>query len=294
MKIGFIGLGAMGQGMVGQLLLSGYEVQVWNRSAGPVEQAVEQGAKAAKSARAVAASSELMISMLPDDHVAHEVLVESKVLEALPKGGIHINMATVSPGFARGMAVLHQRLGSHYLAAPVLGRPDVAAAGKLNIMVAGIAEACERAMPVLETLGQKVWPVGDEPERANVVKIAANFMLATAIESMGEASALTRAYGIGTDTFLEIVTNTLFASPAYQGYGKMIREASYTPAGMKMTWGLKDVGLALQASQEGRVPLPFAGVLRDSLLDAMAHGGGEVDWSAMAETTARRARLDER
>lgn len=294
MKIGFVGLGAMGQGMVGQLLQSGHAVKVWNRSPGPVEQAIEQGAEAAKSARAVAESCELMVSMLPDDHVIHKVLVESKALEALPKGGLHVNMATVSPGFARGMAALHRRLGSHYLAAPVLGRPDVAAAGKLNIVVAGVPEVRERATPVLETLGQKTWPVGDEPERANVVKIAANFMLATAIESMGEASALTRAYGIGADTFLEIVTNTLFAAPAYQGYGKMIREASYTPAGMKMTWGLKDVGLALQASQEERVPLPFAGVLRDSLLDALACGDGDKDWSAMAETTARRAKLDER
>lgn len=294
MKIGFIGLGAMGLGMARQLLEADYDVTVWNRSPGPVETLSAQGANAAKSADAAARSSEVLISMLPDDTVAHDVLIESKALEALPKDAVHVNMATVSVGFARGMVALHRRLGSHYVAAPVLGRPDVAAAGKLNIIAAGTSTVVERVMPILEAMGQKVWSVDEPPEHANVVKIAANFMLASAIESMGEASALTQAHGVGRDTFLEIVTNTLFAAPAYQGYGKMIREASYTPAGMKMSWGLKDVGLALQASHERHVPLPFAGILRDSLLDAMAHGDGDKDWSAMAETSVRRANFDKR
>ncbi|WP_280951260.1 NAD(P)-dependent oxidoreductase [Salinicola endophyticus] len=294
MKVGFVGLGAMGQGMAAQLLKAGHTVTVWNRSPAPVETLVAEGATAAKSARALAAKCDVLISMLPDDHSVHEVLVASKALEALPKDSVHINMATVSPGLARALGALHDGLGSHYVSAPVLGRPDVAAAGKLNIIVSGAPAVQERVTPVLEALGQRLWPVGDAPERACVVKIAANFMLATAIESMGEASALTRAYGIDADTFLEIVTSTLFAAPAYQGYGKMIREARYTPAGMKMAWGFKDVSLALAASQERQVPLPFAGVLRDSLLDAMAHGDADKDWAALAETAARRGNLDAR
>ncbi|WP_110668593.1 NAD(P)-dependent oxidoreductase [Salinicola halophilus] len=291
MKIGFMGLGAMGQAMVSRLLEAGFEVTVWNRSPGPVTTAKANGAAVSESPVKLAKASDVLISMLPDDNAAHEVLVASKALEALGKDRVHVNMATVSVGFARGMQALHQRLGSHYVAAPVLGRPDVAAAGKLNILAAGDAAVLERLQPLFAAMGQKVWPLGESPERANVVKVAANLMLATAIESMGEASALTEAHGVGRDDFLEIVTGTLFAAPAYQGYAKLIREARYEPAGMRMGWGLKDVGLALQASQEGRVPLPFAGVLRDSLLDAMARGDGEKDWAAMAETPFRRANL---
>lgn len=294
MKIGFIGLGVMGQGMVGRLLDAGFMVTVWNRSQAPVKAALERGAKASDSPVKLAKASDILVTMLPDDNVAHEVLVASGALEALAKDAIHVNMATVSAGFSRGMSVLHRRLGSHYVAAPVLGRPDIAAAGKLNILAAGDPEARARIEPVLAAMGQKIWPLGDEPERASVVKIAANFMLATAIESMGEASALTEAHGVGRDDFLDIVTSTLFASPAYQGYGKMIREASYVPAGMKMAWGLKDVELALQASHDGQVPLPFAGVLRDSLLEAIARGDGDKDWCALAETPIRRAHLDRR
>lgn len=294
MKIGFVGLGGMGQGMVGQLLEAGHDVTVWNRSKAPVEKLEAKGAKVSESPRKLAKSSEVLITMLPDDSIVHETLVESGALEALGKQAVHINMATVSVGFARGLAALHKRLGSHYVAAPVLGRPDVAAAGKLNVIAAGESAVVERITPILEAMGQKVWPVGEAPELANVVKIGANFMLASAIESMGEACALNEAHGVGRDTFLDIVTSTLFAAPAYQGYGKMIREANYTPAGMKMAWGLKDVGLAMQASHDSQVPLPFGGIVRDSLLEALARGDGDKDWAALAETPIGRTHLDKR
>nr|WP_317450686.1 NAD-binding protein [Phytohalomonas tamaricis] len=143
-------------------------------------------------------------------------------------------------------------------------------------------------------MGQKVWPVGEAPERANVVKIGANFMLASAIEAMAEASTLTRAYGVSAHDFLDIVTNTLFASPAYQGYGKAIAEEKFEPAGFKMTLGYKDVGLALSAAGDERVPLPLAGVVRDRMLDAIANGDGDKDWAGLATVAARQAHLDKR
>lgn len=152
----------------------------------------------------------------------------------------------------------------------------------------------DRLRPLLEAMASRIWPLGEEPERANVVKIAGNFMLGAAIESMAEASALTRAHGVSAADFLEVMTNTLFATPAYQGYAKLIAESRYTPAGFALPLGYKDIGLALAAADATRVPLPLAGVLRDSLLEALAGGQENVDWSIMAEVAARRAHLDER
>ncbi|HEX7732150.1 MAG TPA: NAD-binding protein, partial [Rhodanobacter sp.] len=180
------------------------------------------------------------------------------------------------------------------VAAPVFGRPDVAAAGRLNILAAGEARAVECVRPLLDAMGSRVWPLGEAPERASVAKIAGNFMLAAAIESMAEAAALVRAHGVGAADFLEIMTGTLFAAPAYQGYAELIAERRFKPAGFALPLGYKDVGLALGAGEAARVPLPFAGVLRDSLLEALAAGDEDLDWSALSQVAARRARLDER
>uniref|UniRef100_UPI0026208327 NAD(P)-dependent oxidoreductase n=1 Tax=Oleiagrimonas sp. TaxID=2010330 RepID=UPI0026208327 len=175
--------------------------------------------------------------------------------------------------------------------APVFGRPDMAAAGTLNVVAAGDAQALETIKPALEAVSQKVWPVGSEPYHASVVKIAGNFMLASAIESMAEASALTRAHGVGAADFLEIMTQTLFAAPAYKGYGKLIAESSYTPAGFPVRLGFKDVGLALEAGDDSRVPMPFANAVRQSLLEALAADEGDLDWASLAQVAARRAHL---
>jgi 3-hydroxyisobutyrate dehydrogenase-like beta-hydroxyacid dehydrogenase len=163
----------------------------------------------------------------------------------------------------------------------------------LNIVVAGKPSAIDKVRPLLEAMGSKLWPMGDAPERANVTKIAGNFMLAAAIESMAEATALTRAHGVSAADFLEVMTSTLFASPVYQGYGKLIAEQRFKPAGFALPLGYKDVGLALSAGEAKRVPLPFAGVLRDSFLEAMAAGDLDLDWSALALVAARRAHLDD-
>jgi 3-hydroxyisobutyrate dehydrogenase-like beta-hydroxyacid dehydrogenase len=207
---------------------------------------------------------------------------------------VHVNHATISVALAKQLTEEHAKRGLEYVAAPVFGRPDMAAAARLNILVAGKPAAVERVQLLLEAMGSKLWPLGDAPERANVVKIAGNFMLAAAIESMAEASALTRAHGVSAADFLEVMTNTLFAAPAYQGYGKLIAEQRFKPAGFTLPLGLKDVELALTAGSAARVPLPFAGVLRDSLLEALAMGDAELDWSVLALVAARRAHLDER
>lgn len=293
MKVGFIGLGAMGSAMASNLLAAGHTLTVWNRSVAATEPLASLGAKVAKTADR-AAQGEVLCSMLANDQAVREVFLDGGLLDAMDHGIVHVNHATISVALAQELAAEHGKRGLEYVAAPVFGRPDMAAAAKLNIVVAGKPAAVERVRPLLEAMGSRVWPLGEAPERANVVKIAGNFMLASAIESMAEATALTRAYGVGAADFLDVMTNTLFAAPAYQGYGKLIAEQRFKPAGFALPLGYKDVGLALAAGDAQRVPLPFAGVLRDAMLEALAAGDEELDWSALALVAARRAHLDER
>ncbi|PXV58597.1 3-hydroxyisobutyrate dehydrogenase [Dyella jiangningensis] len=293
MKVGFIGLGSMGSAMASNLIKAGYEVTVWNRSPAATEPLASLGAKVAKTADR-AAQGEVLFSMLANDQAVRSVFFDDGLLDGMDKGIVHVNHATISVALAREMAHAHASRGLDYVAAPVFGRPDVAAAGKLNILAAGKPTVIDRVRPMLDAMGSRIWPLGDAPERANVVKIAGNFMLGAAIESMAEASALTRAHGVSAADFLEVMTSTLFAAPAYQGYGKLIAESRYTPAGFALPLGYKDIGLALAAADATRVPLPLAGLLRDSLLEALSAGDEDVDWSIMAQVAARRAHLDER
>ncbi|MES1939715.1 NAD-binding 6-phosphogluconate dehydrogenase [Salinisphaera sp. T5B8] len=292
MKTAFLGLGTMGAPMARNLLAGGADLTVWNRSQAPVDSLREAGAQAADSPAAAVADADVVFSMLADDAICEQVTVESGALAAMKHGAIHVNMATVSVPFAKRMAALHAEHGVAYVAAPVMGRADVAAAAKLNILAAGDQQAIDTATPLLEKIGQKVWPVGDSAEMANVVKIQVNFMLAVAIESMGEACALGEVYGIDTGKFLDIVTNTLFACLGYQSYAGLIRESRYRPANMPATLGNKDVGLALSAANDRQVPLPLGGVVRDSLNEIIANGDGDKDWGALAEYAAKRARID--
>lgn len=293
MKVGFIGLGRMGAAMASNLVAAGHSVSVWSRSPEACEPLASLGAKVASTPDR-AAQGEVLCSMLADDAAVRAVFLDGGVIDAMDAGAVHVNHATISVALARELAAAHKQRGIAYVAAPVFGRPDVAEAAKLNVVVAGAQAAIEKARPLLEAMSAKVWPMGEQPERANVVKIAGNFMLASAIQSMAEASALTRAHGVSADDFLNVMTRTLFASPVYQGYAKLIAEQRYTPAVFTMRLGYKDVGLALAASDAERVPMPFAGVLRDAFLEGLAGGGEELDWAALASVAARRAHLDER
>lgn len=291
MKVGFIGLGAMGSAMASNLIKAGHAVTVWNRSPEAAEPLASLGAKVASTPER-AAQGDVLFSMLANDKAVREVVLDSGLLDEMDKGTVHVNHATVSVALARELAAAHAERGLDYLAAPVFGRPDVAAAGKLNIVVAGKPDVIERVRPLLEAMGSAIWPMGDVAERANVVKIAGNFMLGAAIESMAEAAALTRAHGVSAGDFLHLMTSTLFAAPPYQGYGKLIAEQRFKPAGFALPLGYKDINLALAAADAARVPLPLASVLRDSLLETLALGDEDVDWSAMSMIAARRAGLD--
>ena len=293
MKTGFIGLGEMGRPMAANQLKAGHQLTVWNRSAERAAVLVEAGAKLAGSAAEVAAEADVILVMLADDQALRAVM-GGGLLAALKPGRLLVNHSTVSVAYAKELAAAVSERGAAYVAAPVFGRPPVAEAGQLNIVVAGDAASIAKAQPALDAMAKKCWPFGTAPEQANVVKIAGNLMIASAIQSMAESVALVRAHGIAAQDFIGMMTQTLFATPVYSGYGGMIAEQRYEPAGFKAQLGLKDVELGLTAAGNTRVPLPLASLVRDALLDALAHGGVDKDWAVLGDVAARRANLDAR
>ncbi|MFD7584134.1 NAD(P)-dependent oxidoreductase [Kitasatospora sp. NPDC059811] len=287
--IGFVGLGAMGRGMAGSLLRAGHAVRVWNRSPEPVAALVAEGAEAAGTLAEVYAA-DTVVSMLANDEAVERLLLDPALLAGAATT-LHVNMASVSVGLAECAEVLHTEHGIGYLAAPVLGRPPVAAAGRLNILTAGAPELLARAEPLFAAMGERTWHFGASPRQANTAKISTNFLLACAIESMAEACSLAEAHGVRPTDLVEMLTGTLFPGPVYSGYGAMVAERRYEPAGFRLPLGLKDVGLALEAGAARNVPLPFGGILRDAFLDALAHGDADKDWAAVAAVARRRAGL---
>ncbi|WP_405014604.1 NAD(P)-dependent oxidoreductase [Kitasatospora sp. NBC_01539] len=287
--VGFVGLGTMGREMARRLLADGHRVTVWNRSPGPVRDLAAAGAVAADGLADVW-RAEAVVSMLADDAAVEALLLDEEHL-ASARADVHVNMATVSPALAVRAAGLHTRHGVGYVAAPVLGRADVAAAGNLAVLAAGRAEHLDRVAPLLDAMGRRTWRLGERPEVANTAKISANFMLVSAVEALSEATALGEANGLAAADLLDVLTGTVFPGPVYAGYGAMIAERRYDPAGFRLALGLKDVGLALDSAAAAHVPMPFAGVLRDSLLESIGHGHGDRDLAALAETARRRAAL---
>lgn len=290
MELSFIGLGGMGQAIAANLLKAGHSVTVWNRSPAPVEALQKLGANPAADVTG-ALQSEVMFSMLADDRALREVLLENGAILKARKGLIHVNMATISLSLALELDEIHKAQGLTYFAAPVFGRTEVAVAGKLLIAAAGAPEIFQKLEPLLAAVGQKTVFFGENPVSANVVKIAGNFMIASAIETMGEAASLVRGHGIAAGDFLRVLTGSLFAAPVFQTYGAIISEERYEPAAFKLSLGLKDVRLALAAGDAANVPLPLASLLRDNFLEAVAHGDSGKDWSALAAVSSRRAGL---
>jgi 3-hydroxyisobutyrate dehydrogenase-like beta-hydroxyacid dehydrogenase len=211
------------------------------------------------------------------------------MLEALPRGAIHLSMSTISVALAERLTAAHAARGSIFVAAPVFGRPDAAAARKLFVVAAGPAAALDRCAPIFDVLGQRTFRIGAEPPAANLVKLSGNFLLASIIESLAEAFALVRKSGVDPQQYLEVLTGSIFTAPIFRTYGSLIAERRYRPAGFKMPLGLKDVTLALDAARAATVPLPLASLVRDHMIAALAQGFGDEDWSALGELAARNA-----
>jgi len=289
MKLAFIGAGNMGSPMARNLLRAGHQVTVYNRTRANAEPLRQDGAALAESPADAARDAEAIVTMLSEDQAVEQAV--QGFLEALAPGAIHIGMSTISVACSRRLAERHAARGQAYVAAPVFGRPVAAAAAKLWIVAAGAPESVARCQPVFDALGRGTSVVGADPWLANTVKISGNFLIAAALESLGEAFALVRKSGVDAGQFLEIVNSALFNSPLYAGYGSAIAKEQFEPAGFKMGLGFKDLRLLQEAAEAAAVPMPLAGVLRDRYLAAIARGEGDLDWSAIARIAAVQAGL---
>lgn len=289
MRIGFIGLGHMGSAMASNLLKAGQDVTVFDRSPGKSRQLIELGAHEATDLAGVC-HGEVVITMLTDDTAVAAVAQASHgLIETLPKGAIHVSMSTISVALSRVLARAHLEAGQRYVAAPVLGRPDMAAAAKLFIVAGGDAGTIDVCQPLFDALGQKTLRIGSEPAAANLVKLTGNFLQAAIIEALGEAIALIGKAGIDRRAYVELLTSTVFTAPAFKIFGPLIAEGRFEPALFGAPLGYKDIRLALAEAENLRVPMPLASLVHDRFVRLFAQGGDKLDWSAIGSLAAQDA-----
>ncbi len=283
-RIGFVGLGQMGQPMALNLLQAGFELRVFDLDQERLGPLIAQGAEPVSSPGEVTEPGGIVLSMVPDGRALLSVaLGEGGILRRIGQGGVHLSLSTVSPEVAAQLAKVYEEQGSHYLAGTVLGRPEVAEAAQLSIFLSGHSDAKGRVLPLLEFLGTHLYDLGERVEIANVVKLGYNFLIA-AIEAMGEAAALVEQCGADRAQFLRmLVESPLFTGAVYEGYGRMIGERDYSDARFPVTMGLKDVELILQAADHVDMPLPFAEIVYEHLLAARVGGRAHEDWSVLAD-----------
>ena len=286
LNVGFVGLGRMGAGMAANLLKAGHDVTVYNRTPAKAEALMSLGAKLASNI-AEACRGDAVITMLANDEAVEGVVLgRDGVIANLAPGALHISSSTISVALSERLTDEHARKGQRFVAAPVFGRPDVAAAGRLFVVAGGDTAAVEAAVPLLEAVGQKTFVISDTPKAANLVKLSGNFLGASVIESLGEALALVAKANINQQQYLEFLTSTLFEAPIYKTYGALIADGRFVPAGFAAPLGQKDIRLVLAAAEDLRVPMPVASLLRDRSLNLLAHGGETLDWSAIGRLAA--------
>jgi 3-hydroxyisobutyrate dehydrogenase-like beta-hydroxyacid dehydrogenase len=284
MDVGFIGLGAMGSAMARNVAKAGHAVRAWNRSGGEPIDGVSRVASAAD-----AFDADVVMTMLPDDATIREVILDAGLLSGARDGAVHVVCSTISVAFAETLTARHAEKGVRYVSAPVLGRPDVAAMGELNVLAAGAPDALGAVAPVLEAIGKRTWAMGETPKQANAAKIACNMMITMAIEAMAEAVVITESQGVGREAFFDVILNTLFGGRAYQTYSANITNSAYDP-GFKARLGLKDLRLAAEAAQMASRELPMLAAVKGRMAEAVDAGLGERDWSVMADFTLKQGR----
>lgn len=290
MKVGFIGLGNMGQAIAGRIIDAEYDLIVYNRTRSKADELEKKGAKVAGSIAEACEGRDVVFTMLSDDKALDQV-VEGGLLASLPKGAIHVPMGTHSVTALLALKEKHDAAGHEFVAAPVLGRPDAAAAGQMGIVPAGSQAAIAKLEPLWAVMGRRTFDAGSNPAGAAAVKLANNMVLGCAIEAMAEAFALTRKFDVEPAVFNEVLTDGLFASPAYKVYGNIIANEAYDNVLFSCHLGFKDSNLIMAAGQAANVPLPSLNVFRDTLLEAFAHGEGDLDWSVMGRVRARASGL---
>ena len=290
MNVGFIGLGHMGAAMASNLLKTGHEVAVYNRTPSRARKLAEDGAKVASSPAEASRNREAVFTMLADDQALEGVVFGNDgILAGLQKNAIHISSSTISVALSERLTAAHAEAGQRFIAAPVFGRPEAAANAQLFVVAAGPLEAMREVRPLFDAIAQRTFELPGTPKAANLVKLSGNFLIACAIEALGEAMTLVGKAGIDRHKYLEILTSTLFGAPVYKTYGALIATGKFEPAGFAAPLGLKDIRLVLTAADDLRVPLPLASLLRDRFLTLLANGGDQLDWSAISQVAARDA-----
>ncbi len=295
MKIGFIGVGNMGLPMAKNLIKAGHSLTVYNRTRGRAEQLEPLGARIAATAGEAASGVEALVTMLADDNAVEEIIFApgSGAIHSLPAGAGHISMGTIGVQMSCRLTEAHHEKNQHYISAPVLGRPDMAAAGKLFIIAAGPGSQVERFRPLFDVMGQKTFFAAEDAPSANTIKLAANFLFTCVIESLAESFSFVQKSGIEASTFLDILTHSFFTAPAYKNYGDLVAGGIFEPAGFRLSLGFKDNRLLIDAAEEARVPMPIAGVIHDRFLAALAQGMADLDWAAISRISYQEAGLVE-
>ncbi len=289
MKLGFIGLGHMGAAMAANLVRAGHDVTVFNRSPGRSGALVDLGARDAATLAEACAGDAVITMLADDDAVSNIILGDGGLIAHLPKGAIHVSMSTISVALSKRLAQRHANAGQRFVAAPVFGRPDMAAAAKLFIVAGGDLATVDACQPLFDAMGQRTYRIAAEPAAANLVKLSGNFLMASAIEALGEAVALIGKAGIDRDAYIELLTSSVFNAPAYKTYGSLIAQGKFEPAAFAAPLGYKDIRLALAAAESLHVPMPLGSLLHDRFLRLIAQGGEHLDWSAIGGLAAQDA-----
>jgi 3-hydroxyisobutyrate dehydrogenase-like beta-hydroxyacid dehydrogenase len=292
MNVGFIGLGRMGSGMASRILGGGHHLAIYDAVPAQVSRLADAGAHAASSVADVCAGRDIVVTMLVEDHAVLDVALRNKGLcDSLSAGAIHLIMGTHGIDTVRRLEARHAAAGQHLVAAPVLGRPDLAAAGQLGIVVAGDESAVRQCEPLLNLMGRRIFPAGRKPESATAIKLANNAVLGCAMVAMAEGFSLVRKYDVVPQVFQDVMTEGLFSAPAYKVYGQKMVDESFDQVGSPIHVGLKDATLIAAAADLARVPMPSHNVYRDRLLGAAAHGDGDRDQAVLAREQARASGL---
>jgi 3-hydroxyisobutyrate dehydrogenase-like beta-hydroxyacid dehydrogenase len=293
MNVGFIGLGRMGQGMARRIFDAGHDLRVYDAVASQSAALAGAGARAAGSVGEVCESRDVVVTMLVEDAAVGEVaLGPAGLCASLPAGAIHLVMGTHGVAMIRTLAARHSEAGQTLVAAPVLGRPDLAATGQLGIVAGGPGDAVRRCEPLLSVMGRRTFLAGSTPESATAIKLANNAVLGCAMVAMAEGFSLVRQYDVAPQVFFDVMTEGLFSAPAYKVYGQKMVDESYDQVGSPIHVGLKDANLIAAAADLARVPMPSHNVYRDRLLGAVAHGDGDRDQAVLAREQARACGLE--
>jgi len=286
MKTGFIGLGNLGIAIAENILATHQPLYVYNRTAAKAKPLTDKGAVICASVKELAAQCDVIFTIVSDDAALNDITTGPDGIAAhLKKGGIHVSLSTILPATSVALHALHLQQGSQYLDCPVMARPDVARARKINFLISGDNASIQTVKPLLEQAGAvAIWEFGSEVGAANVAKLCSNYLILAAMEALAESINLAQRSKIDTDLWMRMLTQTYFNAPAYINYSKLILQEAFQPAAFSLRLGLKDMSLVLQQAQSVHAGMPVGQQIQGLLQSAMEAGLGEHDVTAVAQT----------